>query len=161
MTELLHSPGFLGTNANFAADMTLILAILVAALFTTGLVLARMEKFQAHRWVQTSAAAVNLILVLWLMILPYRDFVARDAGGPRPNYFYIITTLHATIGSAALLFGVFVVLRANKLLPKFLQFNNYKGFMRLAYTLYMLATLIGIWVYFTWFTRIPNPPIYQ
>ena len=95
------------------------------------------------------------------MVLPYRDFVARDAGGPRPNYFYIITTLHATIGTAALLFGVFVVLRANKLLPKFLQFNNYKGFMRLAYTLYMLATLIGIWVYATWFTRIPNPPIYQ
>ena len=31
MTELLHQPGFLGTSANFAADMTLVLDFLVAA----------------------------------------------------------------------------------------------------------------------------------
>lgn len=160
MNELLHSPGFLGTNANFAADMTLVIMLIVAALFTTGVVLARMGKYQAHRWVQTSAAAMNLIMVLWLMVLPFRDFVGRDAGGPRPNYFYSITTLHATIGTIALLFGVFVALRGNKLMPKPLAFNNYKGFMRVSYFLYMLATAIGVWVYFTWFTRIPNPPVY-
>ena len=161
MTELLHSPGFLGTNGNFAADMTLVLGILVAILFTIGFILARMEKYTVHRWVQTSAASLNLILILWLMVLPFRDFVLRDLAAPQPNYFYIITTLHATIGTIALLFGLFVVLRANKLLPKPLQFNNYKGFMRTSYALYMLATLIGVWVYLTWFTRIPNPPIYK
>jgi hypothetical protein len=95
------------------------------------------------------------------MVLPFRDFVAQDAGGPRPHYFYIITTLHATIGSLALLFGTFVALRGNNLVPKFLKFNNYKGFMRLSYALYILATVIGVWVYFTWFTKVPNPPIYQ
>src|SRR5687768_795031 len=98
MTELFHSPGFLGTNANFAADMTLVLGILVAVLFTIGLILARMGKYDAHRWVQTTAAAINLILVLWLMVLPFRDFIIRDTIGPQPHYFYVITTLHATIG---------------------------------------------------------------
>jgi uncharacterized membrane protein YozB (DUF420 family) len=160
MAELFHKPGFLGTNANFAADMTLILGIVVAVLFTIGLVLARMGKYDAHRWVQTTAAAINLILVLWLMVLPFRDFIVRDTIGPQPHYFYIITTLHATIGSIALLFGVFVALRGNKLVPKFLRFNNYKGFMRTSYALYMLASAIGVWVYITWFTKIPNPPVY-
>jgi hypothetical protein len=94
------------------------------------------------------------------MVLPFRDFIIRDQIGPQPHYFYIITTLHATIGTIALLFGMFVTLRGNKLVPKFLRFNNYKGFMRTSYALYMLASAIGVWVYITWFVNIPNPPVY-
>ena len=51
------------------------------------------------------------------------------------------------IGAIALVFGVFVALRGNKLVPKSLRFNNYKLFMRWAYALYMLATLGGVIVY--------------
>lgn len=160
MTELLHSRGFLGTNANFAADMTLVIMLTTATLFTIGFILARMEKFTAHRWVQTLAAATNIIMVLWLMVLPFRDFIVRNKMA-EPHYFYIITTLHATIGAIALLFGTFVALRGNKLVPKALRFNNYKGFMRTSYALYMLATAIGVWVYFTWFVNVPNPPVYN
>src|SRR3990172_6829725 len=123
MNEFLHQPGFLNTNANFAADMTLVLMLLVAALFTIGFILARRRKYKAHRWVQTSAASLNAILVLWLMILPFRDFVIRDQGGPRPTIFYAITIAHAVIGAIAFPFGMFVVLRANKLVPKPLTFN--------------------------------------
>jgi hypothetical protein len=32
--------------------------------------------------------------------------------------------------------------------------------MRTAYTLYLLATLVGVAVYFIWFVAIPNPPLY-
>jgi hypothetical protein len=42
-----------------------------------------------------------------------------------------------------------------------MQFSNYKAYMRLAYILYMLATLIGLFVYITWFVGNPNPPSYQ
>jgi uncharacterized membrane protein YozB (DUF420 family) len=160
MTELLHSPGFLGTNGNFAADMTLVLGILVALMFTTGLILAKLGKYKVHRWVQTSAASLNLILVLWLMVLPFRDFVVKNVGETRPHYFYVITTAHAVVGTFALLLGVYVVLAANKVLPKFMRFDNWKGFMRTSYALYMLATAFGIWVYFTWFVNIPSPPEY-
>lgn len=160
MVEILHSAGFLGTRANFAADMTLLLGILVAALFTTGLILARMKNYKAHRWVQTTAAAINLILILWLMVLPFRDFVVRDNGGPRPSIFYIVTTIHATIGFVGVLFGVFVALRGNELMIPQLKFNNYKVFMRISYALYMAATLLGFWVYYTWFVAISNTPVY-
>jgi hypothetical protein len=180
MTELLHQAGFLGTSANWAADMTLVLSILVALIFTYGGFLAKkaqgIEKrynkedpeyavagklFNQHRWMQTAGAVVNIILVLWLMILPYRDFVVRDAGGPRDSVFYIITTIHAVIGAFAFIFGNFVVLRGNNLMIPALKFNNYKPYMRIAYIAYITTTLLGVWVYVTWFVTIANPPVFK
>lgn len=161
MTELLHRPGFLGTSANFAADMTLVLSAVVALLFTIGVVLAVRGQYSAHRWVQTTAAGINAILVLWLMVLPFRDFVAPpDNPGGLPLSAIATTRIHAAVGSAALVFGLFVVLRGNGLMIKPLRFNNYKAFMRVSYVLYMTATLIGLFVYITWFVGNPNPPSY-
>lgn len=162
MTELLHQPGFLGTSANWAADVTLLASALVALLLTIGVVLAVRGQYRAHRWFQTSAAALNAILVLWLMVLPFRDFVApssNPAGLPLPAI--ATTRIHAAVGTLALVFGLYVTFRANKLMPKFLRFNNYKAFMRVSYALYMLATLIGLFVYITWFIGNPTPPTYQ
>ncbi len=160
MTGLLHADGFLGTNANFAADMTLLLSVLVAVLFTIGFALARRGKYDTHKWVQTSGAVVNVILVLWLMLLPYRDFVVRDSGGPRPLVFYTVTTIHAVVGFFAFVFGNFVVLRGHNLVPKPLRFKRYKPYMRAAYVLYVSTTLLGVWVYVTWFVTIGNPPVF-
>jgi uncharacterized membrane protein YozB (DUF420 family) len=160
MNEFLHHPGFLGTSANRAADITLVLMLAIAGLFSFGFYLARRRRHTAHRWVQTSAVILNLLMVLWMMILPYRDFVVRDSGGPRPNYFYWVTSLHALIGLTAIIFGLFVTLRGHKLVPKALRFKKYKPYMRTAYALYMLATLLGLLVYLAWFTWIPNPPVF-
>lgn len=161
MTELLHRPGFLGTSANFAADMTLVLSALVALLFTIGVVLAVRGRYQAHRWFQTTAAVINAVLVLWLMVLPFRDFVAApDNPGGLPLSAIATTRIHAAVGGTALVFGLFVTLRGNGLMIKPLRFSNYKAFMRVAYVLYMTATLIGLFVYITWFVGNPAPPTY-
>jgi uncharacterized membrane protein YozB (DUF420 family) len=140
--------------------MTLVLMIVIGIMFTIGFILARRKKYEVHRWVQTIAAILNAVLVLWLMVLPFRDFVIRDLGGPRPQIFYIITIIHAILGAVAFPFGMFVVLRGNNLVPKALRFNNYKLFMRTAYALYIITIIAGILVYIIWFTAIPNPPIY-
>ena len=162
MNDLLHQPGFLGTSANWAADMTLVVSTLVAILFTIGVILAVRGQYGPHRVVQTIAAIINAILVLWLMILPFRDFVAPpDNPAMLPESAILTTRIHAAVGFTALVFGLFVTLRGNGLVPKFLQFNNYKAFMRVAYVLYMLATLIGLFVYITWFVGNPTPPTYQ
>lgn len=160
MTELLHQPGFLGTSANWAADMTLMVSVLVAIIFTLGAMMAVWRHFTIHRILQTTGVVLNAILVLWMMVLPFRDFIAPGIPDRLNESFYYVTTLHATIGFLALTFGIFVALRGNGLMIKPLRFNNYKLFMRIAYALYMLATLIGIWVYFTWFVNNPNPPVY-
>ena len=162
MNDLLHQPGFLGTSANWAADMTLVVSIFVAVLFTIGAILAVRGQYGPHRLVQTTATIINAILVLWMMILPFRDFVApADNPGGLSDTAIFTTRIHAAVGFTALIFGLFVTLRGNGLMPKFLQFDNYKAFMRVAYALYMLATLIGLFVYITWFVGNPTPPSYQ
>jgi len=160
MVELLHQPGFLGTSANFAADMTLVLSLAVAFALSVGFALARRGNYRAHRVVQTVAAVTNAVLVLWLMILPFRDFVAPGIPDRLDERFYAVTALHAAVGASALVLGLFVVLRANGLMPKPLRFSNYKLVMRTSYALYLLATLIGVLVYFVWFVGNPNPPVY-
>jgi hypothetical protein len=162
MTELLHSPGFLGTGANFAADITLILSLLVATILTVGVVLAVRHQYEAHRWFQTTGVLLNAVLVLWMMVLPFRDFVAPPAeSSVLPLSAVVTTRIHGLVGATALFFGVFVMLRGNKLVPKMLRFSNYKAYMRTAYILYMVATLIGVFVYITWFVGNPSPPTYQ
>ena len=161
MVDILHQPGFLGTSANFAADMTLVVSLAVAGLFTIGLALARGRHYGLHRWIQTTAAALNALLVGWMMLLPFRDFVLPGLPSRLGERFYAFTALHGMIGLSALIFGVFVALRGNELVPSAWKFRNYKGFMRASYALYMLATLLGVLVYFTWFVGNPNPPTYS
>jgi hypothetical protein len=160
MVEFLHAPGFLGTSANRAADLTLLAGLLVISLFTMGFILARRRRYTAHRWFQTTAAALNAVLVAWMMILPFRDFVVPGLPERLGERFYAVTSLHALVGGSALIFGLFVALRGNELVPGFLKFNNYRGFMRVSYGLYLAATALGIWVYFTWFVGNPDPPAF-
>ncbi|HEY4718772.1 MAG TPA: DUF420 domain-containing protein [Anaerolineales bacterium] len=160
MTEFLHQPGFFGTKANMAADLTLSLSLLVMLLFSLGFYLAVKGRYETHKWVQTSGAVLNVALVLWMMLLPYRDFILRDQGGPREQAFYTVTMLHAVVGLLAFVLGNFVVLRGHKLVPNSLRFQNYKLFMRTAYSLYLVTTLLGISVYFTWFVLTAKPPTF-
>jgi uncharacterized membrane protein YozB (DUF420 family) len=147
MSNFLNQPGFLGTHAPFLSDLTLILILLTAVLFTIGWQLARHKHFEAHRWVQTSSASLNAFVVLVVMI---RSFVIHILPGIPAKLLqgdYAVTMVHAMIGASGLLLGIFVVLRGNKLVPKSLRFKKYKPFMRTAYALYMAATLMGVIVY--------------
>lgn len=160
MVEILHRPGFLGTAANFGADATLVLMLGVALLFTIGFALARKGKYEAHRWVQTAGAAVGSLLVVWLMILPYRDFILPGLPGRLNEPFHAVTTVHALVGAVAFPFGALVVLRGHRLVPARLRFTNYKLFMRTAYGLYLAAIALGILTYIVWFVTNPAPPTF-
>jgi len=161
MTQLLHQPGFLGTAANFAADFTLTLMLLFAVLLTAGVLFAVKGRYTIHRWTQTTAVILSVIMVLWMMILPYRDFVAPGVPQRLAEPFYWLTTLHAVVGFFAFVLGVFIVLRANGLMIERLKFNDYKGWMRVSYILYMVTVLLGLAVYYAWFVNNPNPPVFQ
>ncbi len=147
MSNLLNGPGFLGTNATFRPDVTLILILVTAVLFTIGWQLAIRKRYQAHRWVQTFSASLNAIVVLSPMISSFIIFILPGVPGKLLEGSYGVTTIHALVGMIGLVLGVFVVLRGNELVPKGLRFTNYKLFMRMSYLLYMAATLIGVIVY--------------
>jgi uncharacterized membrane protein YozB (DUF420 family) len=150
--------GFLGTHASFLSDLTLVLVLVVVSLFASGFILARRKNLLVHRTVQTIAFFTILILASVMMVLPFRDYVLNDMGGPRPHYFYIITTLHAVMGAIGLLIGLYIMLGAWLLGPKVLPIKYYKGFMRLALVMFVASALTGIWVYSTWYVTLPSPP---
>jgi uncharacterized membrane protein YozB (DUF420 family) len=147
MSDFLTTPGFLGTKATLRSDITLVLIIVTAILFNVGFILARRKQFETHRWVQTSSVILNTLVVVISMVTSYIIHILPGIPAKLGQGDYAVTTMHAIIGAIGLLFGVFVMLRGNELVPKSLRFKNYKPFMRLAYALYMLATLGGVSLY--------------
>jgi uncharacterized membrane protein YozB (DUF420 family) len=147
----MEGTGFLGTQASLAADISLVGSVLVAIVFTTGAYLALRGQYEAHRWVQTGGALANLLLVLGIMI-PSLLSVDPAENVELPAAAFVAMPAHEFVGAAALIFGLYVVLRGNELMPNRLKFQNYKPFMRAAYALYMLATLIGVAVYVVLYT---------
>jgi len=147
MNALLNGPGFLGTNANFRSDATLVLILVTEVLFTIGWRLAIRKRYEAHRWVQTSAVILNTLVVLITMISSFVTYILPGIPGKLYEGSYGVTTVHALVGMVGLVLGVFIVLRGNNLVPKALRFSNYKLFMRTSYVLYTVATLLGVVVY--------------
>ena len=148
MFGFLQGPGFLGTNGTLGADIALVLSLLAAALFTVGWRLAVLQRFEAHRWVQTAAAALNAVLVVAWMIRSFVVYILPGVPGKFAEGSYAVATIHAAVGVLGLALGWFVVLRGHELVPRGLRFSNYKLFMRAAYALYLLGTLTGVIVYY-------------
>ncbi len=146
-TDFYLLPGFLGTNATFGPDLALVLILISSILFTIGRQLAVHKHYEVHRWIQTSAAIINAAVVLVVMLGSFWFFLLPQIPAHFVQPPVWVTVIHAAVGTLCFLLGVFVVLRANKLVPKSLRFTNYKLFMRTSYALYMLATLVGIAVY--------------
>ncbi|MFO7168983.1 MAG: plastocyanin/azurin family copper-binding protein [Chloroflexota bacterium] len=156
--------GFLGTSAPLVADITLVLSGLVALLLTIGVVLAVRKRYEAHRWVQTSAVTLNIVLVLVVMIGSFLRAAAPGLPQRIAEPYYSVAVAHGLGGLVAFVFGTFVMLRGNGLVPRALRFRNYKLFMRTAYGLYMAATALGAWLYATWYlgpsgdiAQVPQP----
>jgi plastocyanin len=147
----MNSKGFLGTNASVLADLTLLLSLIVATILTLGVVMAIKKRYVVHRWLQTTAVALNALLVLLVMIASFWKKAAPGIPDKLDRPYYYVALIHGLIGVTAFLFGSFVALRGNELVPAALKFNNYKRFMRIAYGLYMLTTALGVWVYLTWY----------
>jgi len=147
MGSFLDQLGFLGTKAPMRSDITLVLILITATLFTIGWRLAVNKKYEVHRWVQTSAVILNAIVVLVAMVNVFIVYIIPGIPGKLFQGSYGATTLHGLVGAIGLVLGVFIVLRANNLVPQSLRFKNYKLFMRTSYIIYMLATLLGVVVY--------------
>ena len=141
--------GFLGTRAPLHSDLSLLLILFTAVLFTIGWRLALRKNFKAHRWIQTGAAILNTIVVLSVMIASFIIYILPGIPGKLLEGTYGVTTIHVIIATLGLVLGVYVVLVGNKVLPERFRFKNYKRFMRTSYALYMLATLLGVIVYIT------------
>jgi uncharacterized membrane protein YozB (DUF420 family) len=101
--------------------------------------------------VQTATVILNTLVVVISMVTSYIIHILPGIPEKLGQGDYAVTTIHAIIGGIGVVFGVFVALRGNELVPKNIRFNNYKLFMRWAYAMYMLATIGGVAIYITIF----------
>jgi plastocyanin/uncharacterized membrane protein YozB (DUF420 family) len=154
----MNGRGFLGTDASLTADLSLVFGLAVATLLTIGVLLARQRRIGAHRTVQSSAVALNVLQVGVVMLGSFAKSVAPGLRDQLGDSYVAVAAGHGILGTVTLLFGVFVALRANELVPGFLRFHNYKLFMRTAYGLYMAATLAGVALYVNWYVNFSPSP---
>ena len=155
----MNGKGFLGTNATVLADISLLLGILVALTLTVGMIMAVRKRYEVHRRIQTVAVSINVLQVLAIMVASFLKSAVPGIPQKLDETYYQAALIHALLGLFTLLFGTFVMLRGNELVPRALKFNNYKLFMRTAYTMYMLVTLLGVWVYVTWYINKPETAV--
>jgi putative membrane protein len=147
VNDMLAGPLSATVKAPSGAVLSLVFIVVSAVLLTIGWRLAVQRRFEAHRWVQTAAVCLNSAVVLAWMIRSFVLYVVPAIPHRLGQDSYALTTSHAAVGAVGLVLGVFVVLRGNDLVPAPLRFSNYKAFMRSAYALYMLGTLMGVAVY--------------
>jgi uncharacterized membrane protein YozB (DUF420 family) len=113
-------------------------------MLTIGWRLAVRRRYQAHRWVQTTAVVLNAVVVVVWMIRSLVVNVLPGIPAKLGEKAYALATLHGVVGVLGLVLGVFVVLRGNELVSRRLRFTDYKRFMRVSYGLYLLGTLTGV-----------------
>lgn len=147
MNSFFTQKGFLGSSAPLISDLSLVLILLTAISFTFGVYLARHKKWKIHGRVQTVTACINAVVVLIVMVRSFILHILPGIPGKLLEGDYAVSTIHGLVGTAGLLLGIFVVLRGHKLVPKGMRFKKYKPFMWTSYSLYMLATLLGVIVY--------------
>ena len=120
---------------NLIAEVSLLGTLFVGAL------LARKKYFRAHGWVQGSVVTLNLLLIYRVMLPSFRH---QLWGSSETNtLFYRAGIAHAIVGTTAELGGLYIVLTATSILPKWLRFENYKLWMRSALAVWTLAVLSG------------------
>ena len=139
--------GLVGAKTTFGVWASLVVVLITVVMLTIGWRLAVRKRYAAHRWVQTIAVCLDLVVVIDWMIRSFVLYVLPNIPAQLGHGSYGVTTLHAVVAACAVVLGVFVVLRGNELVPRGWRFQNYKPYMRTAYVLYLLAALTGLAVF--------------
>ena len=138
--------GFLGTRANWAADLNLIVQIVLLLVLFAGRMQAKRRNLNAHHRWMTAIVTVNAVMIVAIMnpsffrLLPS---AVRDPAAPA----LVLPLLHALVGALAEVMGLYAVLSMNMDLPDSWRIRNVRWFMRITFLLWALALAGGIVLY--------------
>jgi len=144
--------GFLGTGATFAADLNLVVQLIMGIALLVGGLLAKQKRYAGHGICQTSV----LLLNLWMIALVMWPSFHQQVGSALPRVFhkryFTVATIHAALGVAAELLGLYIVMVAGtNLLPQRLCLKRWKPWMRAELVLWWSVLLSGVWTYYVWY----------
>jgi uncharacterized membrane protein YozB (DUF420 family) len=144
--------GFLGTYANFSADLNLVIQIMMGVALLAGSWLARLKRYRAHGMCQVAVLILNLLPIAFVMwpslhqqVLPH---ILKRLSKPH----YAIATAHGVLGAVAELFGIYIALVAGSdILPQSWRFRRWKLWMRVELAVWWIVLVTGITTYFIWY----------
>jgi uncharacterized membrane protein YozB (DUF420 family) len=144
--------GFLGTGATFAADLNLVVQLMMGVALVVGAVLAKQKRYKAHGICQTTVLLLNLLMIGLVMWPSFRQQVKPALSKALHKWYYEAATIHAVLGITAELLGLYIVLVAGtNVLPLRLRFKHWKVWMRTELVLWAIVLLSGVGTYCAWY----------
>ena len=152
MLRLFPIKGFLGTGATFEADLNLVVQVIMGVALIGGAVLAKRKRYTAHGICQTMVLLLNLLMIELVMWPSFQQQVRPALPKVFHKWYYAAATIHALLGAAAELLGLYIVIVAGtSALPQWLRFKNWKRWMRTELMLWSIVVLTGVGTYYAWY----------
>jgi hypothetical protein len=73
--------------------------------------------------------------------------------GNLPTAYGLVSTIHGLIGLVAIVCGVYLLLRMNKLIPVRWRVPWWRNLMRFTIGLYWTVGVLGLAIYYVWYMR--------
>jgi uncharacterized membrane protein YozB (DUF420 family) len=150
--RLFPIKGFLGTGATFEADLNLVVQVTMGVALIGGAVLAKRKRYTAHGICQTMVLLLNLLMIELVMWPSFQQQVRPALPKIFHKWYYAAATIHALLGAAAELLGLYIVIVAGtSALPEWLRFKDWKRWMRTELMLWSIVVLTGVGTYYAWY----------
>jgi uncharacterized membrane protein YozB (DUF420 family) len=150
--RLFPIKGFLGTGATFEADLNLVVQVIMGVALIGGAVLAKRKRYTAHGICQTMVLLLNLLMIELVMWPSFQQQVRPALPKIFHKWYYAAATIHALLGAAAELLGLYIVIVAGtSALPEWLRFKDWKRWMRTELILWSIVVLTGVGTYCAWY----------
>jgi len=144
--------GFLGTGATFGADLNLVVQLTMGMALIAGVLLARRKCYRAHGICQTTVLLLNLLMIALVMWPSFQQQVKPALSKVVHKWYYEVATIHAVLGMAAELLGLYIVVVAGtNVLPQWLRFKRWKFWMRAELALWAIVLVSGVGTYCAWY----------
>lgn len=150
----MFESGFLGTEADFVSDLTLIAEILFFIAISVGVVAQRRGRYRLHDWIQTPVVILNLFLIGFVMITSFMEQEVASTLPRRPtDPYYLAVAAHAVLGLVATGLAVYGLLAGHKILPR--NIGRLRYWMWATFGFWTAAVVAGVFTYIIWYVQAP------
>lgn len=158
----MFQSGFLGTDAGFVSDLTLLAEIIFFMAISLGVVAQRRGRYRLHDWIQTPVVILNLFLILFVMVTSFVEQRVVNTLPQRPDdAYYVVVAVHAALGLMAEGSAIYCLLAGYKILPR--RIGRLRYWMWATFGLWTAALIAGLSTYYVWYVQAPpevaSPPV--
>lgn len=147
-----HGLFLLSGAAPWRANLTLVLELGMGVGLLIGALLARLRRFGAHAWCQSTVVLLNLALIVATMIPSLRQLVVPALPAKLGKPYYALAAAHAALGSIAQCAGLYILLAVGtKVLPERFRITRLKLWMRSVLVLWWVVLALGLATYADWY----------